>query len=250
MRRAAGLVVRPPTRHLAFTGNPGTAKTTVAELVARIYRQVGLLSSGHLVQASRPDLVGEYIGQTAPRVRAVVERALGGVLFIDEAYSLADGYGGYGAEAIATLVEMMEDHRDDLVVIVAGYDLEMGTFLASNSGLSSRFARRLHFPDYSEAELLAIFRQMAASAGFVLAPGVDDQVTRLLAGTPRGAGFGNARFVRNALDRALARQALRLTADGTATPDDPDAVRLLLPDDVPPPEGDARPPAPATGAYL
>jgi SpoVK/Ycf46/Vps4 family AAA+-type ATPase len=246
-------VVAPPTRHLAFTGNPGTAKTTVARLLARIYNSLDLLSGGHLVEVSRADLVGRYIGQTAPLVRAAVERALGGVLFIDEAYALAPlgSVQDFGHEAIATLVKLMEDHRDDLVVVVAGYEEDMDRFLSSNPGLASRFARRLRFHDYDDTQLVAIFASMAASTGIELADGVLERVSELLATTPRGPGFGNARHVRTLFERALGHQALRLTASGGADPD-PAALRLLLADDLPraeitkggPDHGDA------TGQYL
>lgn len=233
-RRAAGLEVAAPTRHLAFTGNPGTAKTTVARLLARVYNSLGLLSGGHLIEVSRAELVGRYIGQTAPLVRAAVERALGGVLFIDEAYALAprDSEEDFGHEAIATLVKLMEDHRADLVVVVAGYEEDMDHFLSSNPGLASRFARRIRFPDYTDAELGAIFRAMAASTEIDLAPGVEERVAQLLASTPRGPGFGNGRFVRTVFERALGRQALRLTGAGDSDPD-PAALRLLLPEDLP-----------------
>lgn len=250
-RRAAGMTVAPPTRHLAFTGNPGTAKTTVARLLARIYHSLDLLSGGHLVEVSRAELVGRYIGQTAPLVRAAVERALGGVLFIDEAYALApaDSDRDFGHEAIATLVKLMEDNRDDLVVIVAGYEEDMDRFLTSNPGLASRFARRLRFPDYDDAELVAIFSSMAAKAGVTLADGVAEAVTRLLRTTPRGPGFGNARFVRNVFERALGRQALRVTSQEEV---DPAALRLLLPEDLPEPESSAPDPEPTSslGQYL
>lgn len=252
-RREAGITVAPPTRHLAFTGNPGTAKTTVARLLARIYRTLDLLSSGHLVEVSRADLVGRYIGQTAPLVRAAVERALGGVLFIDEAYSLDPGESDldYGHEAIATLVKLMEDHRSDLVVIVAGYEANMDGFLASNPGLSSRFARRIRFPDYDDSELVAIFRSMAQGSGIELEDGVDDRVKALLQATPRGPAFGNARYVRTLFERAMGRQALRITAaDG---PIDPATVRVLMVEDMPEPDATPRAEqedAPPTGNYL
>ena len=236
VRREAGMTVSPPTRHLAFTGNPGTAKTTVARLLARIYRELELLSSGHLVEVSRAELVGRYIGQTAPLVRAAVERALGGVLFIDEAYSLAppDSDRDFGHEAIATLVKLMEDNRDDLVVVVAGYEEDMDRFLASNTGLSSRFARRLRFPDYDDTQLVAIFGSMARAAGVTLADGVEARVAELLRTTPRNRGFGNARHMRNLFERALGRQALRVTASEEL---DPAALRLILPEDLPGAEG-------------
>ena len=250
-RREAGMVVKPPTRHLAFTGNPGTAKTTVARLLARIYNELDLLSGGHLVEVSRAELVGRYIGQTAPLVRAAVERALGGVLFIDEAYALAplDSEQDFGHEAIATLVKLMEDHRDDLVVVVAGYEGDMDRFLSSNPGLASRFARRLRFPDYSDDELAAIFRSMASSTGIELGEGVEERVSAILAATPRGPNFGNARFVRTLFERALGRQALRVTSTGDVV--DPAALRLLLTDDLPPaPTQDKTPVEESHGQYL
>ena len=252
-RRAAGLEVAAPTRHLAFTGNPGTAKTTVARLLARVYNLLGLLSGGHLIEVSRAELVGRYIGQTAPLVRAAVERALGGVLFIDEAYALApkDSEEDFGHEAIATLVKLMEDHRADLVVVVAGYEEDMDHFLSSNPGLASRFARRIRFPDYTDAELSAIFRSMATSTGVDLAPGVEERVAKLLASTPRGPGFGNGRFVRTMFERALGQQALRLTGAGNIDPD-PAALRLLLPEDLPAAETKHRDPeqSASAGQYL
>ncbi|GLZ12446.1 hypothetical protein Acsp04_26810 [Actinomadura sp. NBRC 104425] len=240
VRRDAGVPIAFPTRHMVFTGNPGTAKTTIARLIAAVYAQLGLLSSGHLVEATRADLVAEYIGQTAHRVRTVVERALGGVLFIDEAYTLA-GTGGdqrdFGHEAVAELLRLMEEHRFDLVVIVAGYGSEMERFLASNPGLASRFPKRLHFPDYSVDELLAIFELMADQAGFTLGDGVLGQVRARLAAEPRGASFGNARVVRNLLDAAIARQAQRITAAADAKPGikmDDAEVRMLRTEDLPP----------------
>lgn len=253
VRRAAGLEVAAPTRHLAFTGNPGTAKTTVARLLARVYSSLGLLSGGHLVEVSRAELVGRYIGQTAPLVRAAVERALGGVLFIDEAYALTpkDSEEDFGHEAIATLVKLMEDHRADLVVIVAGYEEDMDRFLSSNPGLASRFARRVRFPDYTDAELGAIFRLIATSTGVDLAPGVEERVAEILASTPRGPGFGNGRFVRTMFERALGQQALRLTGAGSTDPD-PGALGLLLPGDLPAPETSHRDPeqSASAGQYL
>jgi SpoVK/Ycf46/Vps4 family AAA+-type ATPase len=240
VRRDAGVPIAFPTRHMVFTGNPGTAKTTIARLIAAVYAQLGLLSSGHLVEATRADLVAEYIGQTAHKVRVVVERALGGVLFIDEAYTLA-GSGGdqrdFGHEAVAELLRLMEEHRSDLVVIVAGYGAEMERFLASNPGLASRFPKRLAFPDYSVDELVAIFEQMADVAGFTLADEVLARMRRQIAAEPRGASFGNARVVRNMLDAAIARQAQRITAAADAQPGvkvDDAEVRMLRPEDLPP----------------
>lgn len=231
LRRAAGLPLAARTRHLVFTGNPGTAKTTVARLVAAVYAKLGLLSSGHLVEVSHADLIAEYIGQTAPKVRAAVERALGGVLFIDEAYALTppDGRHSYGPEAIAELLRLMEEHRDDLVVIAAGYESRMTEFLRTNPGLASRFPSVVHFPDYDEAELVAIFESMAGAAGFTLQEGLDAEVRRILRATKRDESFGNGRVVRNLLDRAIALQGERITA--TSEPD-PSEVRLLRPADL------------------
>ncbi|WP_157407551.1 AAA family ATPase [Actinomadura atramentaria] len=248
MRRDAGIPLGTPTRHMVFVGNPGTAKTTIARLIAAVYARLGLLSSGHLVEVTRADLVAEYIGQTAPRVRAAVDRALGGVLFIDEAYTLGAAGGDrrdFGHEAVAELLRLMEEHRSDLVVIVAGYDTEMQTFLDSNPGLASRFPKVLRFPDYSPAELVTIFESMAAAAGFTLADDVLPAVRRRIAEEPRGTSFGNARFIRNLLDAAVAQQARRIT--GADAPD-ADDVRLLVAEDLP-----AAPPASRTrelGNYL
>ncbi|WP_051712166.1 AAA family ATPase [Spirillospora albida] len=214
LRADTGLRITPPTRHMVFTGNPGTGKTMVARLIGRIYKRLGVLSSGHLVEASRAHLVGEYIGQTAPRTRRLVERALGGVLFIDEAYTLTQSplRGDYGHEAIAELVKLMEDHRDDLIVIVAGYEQEMAEFLAANPGLDSRFPKQLHFPDYTDEELIAVFEQLAAADGFRLAPGTAGTLATMLRRAPRGPSFGNGRLVRNLLDIAVANQADRVAS--------------------------------------
>ncbi|WUH97585.1 AAA family ATPase [Spirillospora sp. NBC_00431] len=214
LRSQSGLQITPPTRHMVFTGNPGTGKTMVARLLGRIYKRLGVLSSGHLIEASRAHLVGEYIGQTAPRTRRLVERALGGVLFIDEAYTLTQSplKGDYGHEAIAELVKLMEDHREDLIVIVAGYQQEMAEFLAANPGLDSRFPKQIHFPDYSDDELITVFGQLAAADGFRLAPGTDDVLLAMLRRAPRGPSFGNGRLMRNMLDVAVANQADRVAS--------------------------------------
>ncbi|GAA4225154.1 hypothetical protein GCM10022254_06440 [Actinomadura meridiana] len=214
LRGDSGLRITPPTRHMVFTGNPGTGKTMVARLLGRIYKRLGVLSSGHLIEASRAHLVGEYIGQTAPRTRRLVERALGGVLFIDEAYTLTQSplKGDYGHEAIAELVKLMEDHREDLIVIVAGYQQEMAEFLAANPGLDSRFPKQIHFPDYTDDELITVFGQLAAADGFRLEPGTEDALLAMLHRAPRGPSFGNGRLMRNMLDVAVAHQADRVAS--------------------------------------
>ncbi|WP_395104443.1 AAA family ATPase [Actinomadura sp. SCN-SB] len=229
LRRRSGLRITPPTRHMVFTGNPGTGKTMVARLLGRIYKKLGVLSSGHVVEASRAHLVGEYIGQTAPRTRRLVERAIGGVLFIDEAYTLTQSphKSDYGHEAIAELVKLMEDHRDDLVVIVAGYQREMAEFLAANPGLDSRFPKQLHFPDYSDDELVTMFERLAAADGFRLAPGMTELLRGSLRRVPRGKSFGNGRLMRNLLDVAVANQAQRVATAAR------DAKRASLAKDTP-----------------
>jgi SpoVK/Ycf46/Vps4 family AAA+-type ATPase len=233
MRRDAGIPIAAPARHMVFTGNPGTAKTTIARLIAAVYAKLGLLSSGHLVEVGRADLVAEYIGQTAPKVRAAVERALGGVLFIDEAYALtpADPHRDFGHEAIAEMLKLMEEERADLVVIVAGYEREMARFLEFNPGVAARFPTVLRFPDYSDDELVAIYEFLAAEAGFTLEPGTLDGVRRLLRTEARGSSFGNARLVRNLLERSIARQAQRITTHAGRVAGE--EVRRLRPEDLP-----------------
>jgi SpoVK/Ycf46/Vps4 family AAA+-type ATPase len=248
LRRDADIVPAAPARHMVFMGNPGTAKTTIARLIAAVYARLGLLSSGHLVEVTRADLVAEFVGQTAPRVRGVVERALGGVLFLDEAYALSAAGGDrrdFGHEAISELLRLMEEHRGDLVVIVAGYDAEMEDFLKANPGLRGRFPKVLRFPDYSDDELVTIFEVMAADAGFMLAEGVVDTLRGLVAAHRRDASFGNARLVRNLLEAAISRQALRITSGGDV---DTAEVRLLRPADLP--DAPPRESSVGFGAYI
>jgi SpoVK/Ycf46/Vps4 family AAA+-type ATPase len=210
-----------------FVGNPGTGKTTVARLVAGIYRALGLLSKGQLVEVDRSELVAGFVGQTAIKTAEIAGRALGGVLFVDEAYALAGD--DYGREAIDTLVKEMEDHRDDLVVIVAGYVDPMARFIDANPGLASRFRTTITFDDYSDDELVEIFGRLAADADFEPTTGCLDAFRLLLARTPRGTGFGNGRFARNTLDAAVGRHAWRLR---DVTEPTVEQLRTLTPADL------------------
>ncbi|MFK3979274.1 AAA family ATPase [Micromonospora sp. NPDC050397] len=230
-RVRAGLPVPPVSRHLVFSGPPGTGKTTVARLYGRLLTALGVLTGGQLVEVARADLVGEYVGHTAHRTREAFERARGGVLFIDEAYTLAppESRNDFGREAIDTLVKLMEDHRDEVVVIAAGYDEEMASFLAANAGLQSRFTRHIHFAHYQADELVAIFEGLARSSGYEC-PG--DTLVALRAhfeSVPTGRAFGNGRYARQLLDEAVTRQAGRLRSVATPSVDD---LRILRVSDV------------------
>ncbi|WP_405063545.1 right-handed parallel beta-helix repeat-containing protein [Kribbella sp. NBC_01505] len=230
MREEAGLPAPPLSRHLVFAGNPGTGKTTVARIYGRVLKALGLLRKGHLVEVDRTALVGEYVGHTGPKTTAAVTQALGGVLFIDEAYSLSPlGIGNdFGAEAIATLVKLMEDHRDDLVVIVAGYVNEMSRFINSNPGLSSRFTRTLLFDDYSAAELVEIVEFQARSHEYQMTADARTALMSLIEQLPRGDGFGNGRSARQIFQAMTERQAHRMSELRTPTP--AQLVSLEVPD--------------------
>ena len=228
-RAAAGLKTASLSMHMIFTGNPGTGKTTIARLVARYLKAIGALKGGQLVEVTRADLVGRYTGHTAPLTNSVIESALGGVLFIDEAYSLYRGeQDSFGLEAIDTLVKGMEDHRDELVVILAGYTREMETFLTANSGLASRFPNRIEFPDYTAVELLQITQVLAKNKGYTLAEACTEPLlgyyARWQATDARTAG--NGRLARNTLEKAIFHQSRRLVAEPAA------ALDLILPSDL------------------
>src|SRR5882762_2030374 len=214
-RRTLGLDAATPSLHMSFTGNPGTGKTTVALRMAAILHRLGYVRKGHLVSVTRDDLVGQYIGHTAPKTKEVLKKAMGGVLFIDEAYYLyrPANERDYGQEAIEILLQVMENQRDDLVVILAGYKDRMDSFFRSNPGMSSRIAHHLDFPDYAPAELLRIADKLLERQNYRFAPGARAAFEEYLTARIRQPHFANARSVRNALDRARLRQASRLFAD-------------------------------------
>ena len=231
LRKENGLPVNDLSLHMVFSGNPGTGKTMIARLMARIYKCLGILSKGHLVEVDRSGLVAGYVGQTAIKTSEVIEKAKGGVLFIDEAYALTNrGSTDYGQEAVDTLLKAMEDHRDDLIVIVAGYIEPMEQFIHSNPGLESRFNRFIHFPDYSVEEMLAIFDMRCSQSGYELHEEARGMLKSLLALASMDVkGFGNARGVRNLFEKAVAAQANRLASDPEITKED---LLLLTAEDI------------------
>ena len=214
-RRRLGLQHEPPTLHMSFTGNPGTGKTTVALKMAGLLHRLGYIRQGHLVTVTRDDLVGQYIGHTAPKTREVLKKAMGGVLFIDEAYYLyrAENERDYGQEAIEILLQVMENQRDDLVVILAGYADRMERFFSSNPGFRSRIAHHIDFPDYADDELLAIAELMLRDMNYGFTLEARAEFVRYIALRKNQPLFSNARSIRNALDRLRLRQANRLVAD-------------------------------------
>lgn len=215
-RKSLGLSHATPTLHMSFTGNPGTGKTTVALKMAGLLHRLGYVRKGHLVSVTRDDLVGQYIGHTAPKTKDVLKRAMGGVLFIDEAYYLyrPDNERDYGQEAIEILLQVMENNRDDLVVILAGYADRMESFFSSNPGFRSRIAHHIEFPDYQDAELNDIATHMLEEQSYVLTGGAQDALVDYIALRRGQPHFANARSIRNALDRARLRQANRLFSQG------------------------------------
>ena len=224
-----------------FVGNPGTGKSTVARLVGGIYRALGLLSGGQVIETDRSGLVGGYLGQTAEKTSAVLVKSYGGLLFIDEAYALVGDQ--YGDEAIATLVKAMEDHRNELVVIVAGYPAPMERFVDANPGLASRFHLTIEFDDYSDDELVSIFQLQCSGSDFGPAESCVSALRLLLSRAPRGEGFGNARFVRNTFEAAVVRQAWRLRDVEEPTVEQ---LRELRADDLVDPDEPVVPPLPDT----
>ncbi len=243
MRAAQGLPPIATSYHAVFTGNPGTGKTTVARLLGRIYKALGVLRKGHLVECDRAALVGEYLGQTAPKTNAVVDSSLDGILFIDEAYTLAKEREDYGQEAIDTLLKRMEDNRDRLVVVVAGYPAEMERFINSNPGLRSRFNRFIEFPDYPPFELCRILSLMCRRNGLTLDPALKERLIALIHAhyVRRDARFGNARLVRNLFESMVTAQASRLVE---GPPPGPEALTRLVASDLAWPNGlpDVMPP--------
>lgn len=231
-RKSLGIATVPMSKHLVFSGNPGTGKTTVARLLAKIYGKLEILSKGHLIEVDRAGLVAGYVGQTATKTLEVIQKALGGILFIDEAYSLTVGKGDtdYGFEAVDTLLKAMEDHRDDFVVVVAGYPDQMEEFLESNPGLRSRFNTFIHFEDYKPDELLDIFRLSCRNNHYRMGEGVEEHLLTVFTDMyeHRGKDFANGREVRNLFEKSIARQANRLAQDGVL--DDEKLVTLEVAD--------------------
>ena len=216
MREEKGMASLSVSRHLVFTGNPGTGKTTIARLMAQFYRTLKILSKGHLTETDRAGLVAGYVGQTALKVRETVGKALGGVLFIDEAYALSPGGGGndFGHEAVETLLKMMEDHRHDIIVVVAGYTFKMDQFLTSNPGLRSRFSKFIHFDDYTDKQLVEIFKGFCKKSDFKLTPAAEEALAAIftILYEGRDEAFGNARLARNMFETAIGKHANRIVS--------------------------------------
>lgn len=231
LRRKQGLPNTTVSYHCVFTGNPGTGKTTVARIIAGIYKELGLLKKGHLIEVDRSKLVAEYVGQTGPKTNKVIDEALDGVLFIDEAYSLVGGENDFGSEAIATLLKRMEDDRDRLVVILAGYTNEIREFIDSNPGLQSRFNRYIHFDDYSVNELTEIFKLNLKKSRYKIKRDAFDELRNVIekAVYLKDRHFGNARYVRNLFEKVVQNQADRLAKKDSI---DNDELSIITIDDI------------------
>ena len=232
LRKENGLKTVDMSLHMVFSGNPGTGKTMIARLMSRIYKSLGMLNKGHLVEVDRSGLVAGYVGQTATKTSAVIEKALGGVLFIDEAYSLSSGgENDFGREAIETILKAMEDHRDELIVIVAGYTGPMEKFINSNPGLESRFNKYFYFPDYNGEQLMAIFRGRCAKNGYKLTEEADKAAVAMFNDLyeNRSENFGNGRDVRNCFEDMIVRQSNRVAQMENPTKED---LMAVLPEDL------------------
>lgn len=231
-RKNAGLTAEQQVLHMVFTGNPGTGKTTVARIIGELFQEMGVLTQGHVIEVERADLVGEYIGHTAQKTREHVKQALGGILFIDEAYSLCrGGEKDFGKEAIDTLVKSMEDYKNEFVLILAGYSGEMETFIRSNPGLPSRFPIHLKFPDFSIEELLEIADLMIKQREYVLSPAAREKIRQFLYREVerKNHTFGNARFIRNIVEQAIRLHAVRLLKKREA---DRNCLMTIRPEDI------------------
>src|SRR5689334_15276300 len=233
IRSDAGLTAQPPTLHMSFTGNPGTGKTTVAARMADILHRLGYTRSNHLVSVTRDDLVGQYIGHTAPKTKEILKKAMGGVLFIDEAYYLyrPENERDYGQESIEILLQIMENKREDLVVILAGYTDKMDKFFTSNPGFRSRIAHHIDFPDYAPAELMAIAELMLQGQNYRFSPAAKDAFARYIDVRMTQPHFANGRSIRNALDRTRLRQAVRLF-EQRGRPLRPDDLVTIEPEEI------------------
>jgi stage V sporulation protein K len=231
-RRNAGLIAEQQVLHMVFTGNPGTGKTTVARIIGELFHEMGVINRGHVIEVERADLVGEYIGHTAQKTREHVKQALGGILFIDEAYSLSrGGEKDFGKEAIDTLVKSMEDHKNEFVLILAGYSNEMETFIRSNPGLSSRFPIQLRFPDFSVSELMDIAELMVKDRQYVFSATAKEKIRQALQREleRKNYMFGNARFIRNLVEQSIRHHAVRLLKKKDA---DLQSLMTILPEDI------------------
>ncbi|MBR5756243.1 MAG: AAA family ATPase [Firmicutes bacterium] len=240
LREERGMKTVPVSKHLVFTGNPGTGKTTVARILAQLYKQIGVLETGQLVETDRSGLVAGYVGQTAIKTQEMINKAMGGVLFIDEAYSLAKEGNDFGQEAIATILKAMEDNRDKFVVIVAGYDDLMDNFINSNPGLKSRFSKYFHFPDYTAEEMLGIFKMNCKKYQYELSPEAEEKVKEYLIELEenKDENFANARDVRNYFERVITNQANRIAEMSELKDED---VALILPEDLSAEESEEEP---------